>query len=368
MVLSLLASCDAGSGNNHSLPQGDTIPVRYAANLTMVDHGDFIKADFRNPWDTARTLQTFLLVPRQAPMPQDMPHGTVVKVPLQRSIVNTSAHNGLIDELGAIDAVVGAWDTRYILNPRIRRLVESGAIADCGSSMTPDIERMLQLRPDAILLSAFENSADHNKVARTGVPVIDCVDYMETSPLARAEWMKFFGRLYGKGQEADSLFDAVERQYMATKALVKDVTTRPSVLTEQIYGQAWSIPGAYSTIGVLIEDAGGTNPFATYKTSGSVMLAPEEVLYKAGDADIWLLKYALPAPPELSALAKDHPIYSKFKAWADGNVYGCDTGHTTYFDDEAFHPHWILAEYVNMIHPEIGEAENDHHYYKKLEK
>lgn len=368
MVLSFLASCDAGNGKNHSISQGDTIPTKYVTNLTMVDYGDFIKADLRNPWDTTRILQTFLLVPADSAIPQGLPDGTVVRTPLQRSIVYTSVHNSLIDELGASDAVAGICDTKYICKPQIRKRIEEGSIADCGTSMAPNIEKILQLRPDAILLSAFENSNDHNKVGQTGIPIIDCTDYMETSPLARAEWMKFFGRLYGKGQEADSLFDVVEKSYLDTKALVKDVTDRPVVLTDLIYGQSWNLPAAYSTTGVLIEDAGGKNPFDSFKTSGSVQLAPEEVLYKAKDADVWLLKYSRHTPLTIRELAEDNPIYSKFKAWDDGNVYGCDTEKTTYFEDAAFHPHWILAEFASLFHPGIGEIEGNHHYYTKLEK
>ena len=88
---------------------------------------------------------------------------------------------------------------------------------------------------------------------------------------------------------------------------------------------------AYSTTGVLIEDAGGKNPFDSFKRSGSVQLAPEEVLYNAKDADIWLLKYSRQTPLTIGDIAADNPIYSKFKAWGDGNVYGCDTEKTTYF-------------------------------------
>lgn len=368
MVLSSLASCNAGGGNNHCLPQGDTISVNYATNLTMVDYGNFIKADFRNPWDTTRTLQSFLLVPSDNDMPANLPEGTVIRTPLKRSIVYTSIHGNLVDELGAADAIIGVCDAKYQRNLLLRKRIEESTIADCGSANAPNIEKILQLNPDAILLSAFENSNDHNKVGQTGIPIVDCTDYMENSPLARAEWMRFFGRLYGKGKEADSLFAEVEQAYHATKARVKDVTTRPKVLTELIYGQAWSMPGAYSTVGVLIEDAGGINPFSSFKKSGSVQLSPEEVLYRAEDADIWLIKYYRPTPLTLTELNSDNPIYSQFGAWQEHNVYGCNTQLTSFFDDAAFHPHWVLAEYASLFHPELGEIEGNRHYYTRLTK
>lgn len=368
MLLSFLASCGAGNGSASHLPEGDTIPMKYVTNLTMVDYGDFIKADFRNPWDTTRILQTYLLVPNDNELPTDLPQGTVVRTPLRQSVVYTSVHSSLIDELGSADAIAGVCDTRYIRNSKIKDLVKKGIITDCGATMSPNIEKIIQLRPDAIILSAFENSNDHNKVGQTGIPIIDCTDYMENSPLARAEWMKFFGRLYGKGHEADSIFAEVEKSYLDTKSSVRNVKTRPKVLTEMIYGQSWSVPAAYSTAGVLIEDAGGTNPFSSYKTGGSVQLAPEEVLYKGGDADIWLIKYSRKSPLTMNGLASENPIYSKFKAWKTGNVYGCDTDLSSLFDDSAFHPDRVLSDMMTLIHPEIGENKNYHHYYKKLEK
>lgn len=368
MLLSFLASCGAGNGNTSTLAEGDTIPTRYVTNLTMVDYGDYIKADFRNPWDTTRTLQTYLLVPRDKDLPGNLPQGTVVRTPLRKSVVYTSVHSSLIDELGAADAITGVCDTRYIRNSEINERVNKGIITDCGATMSPNIEKIIQLRPDAILLSAFENSNDHNKVGQTGIPIIDCTDYMENSPLARAEWMKFFGRLYGKGQEADSLFDEVEKSYLDIKSRVQNVKKRPTVLTEMIYGQSWSVPAAYSTAGTLIEDAGGTNPFSSYKTGGSVQLTPEEVLYRGGEADIWLIKYSRKSPLTLSSLASENPVYSRFKAWKTGNVYGCDTDLSSLFDDSAFHPHWVLSEMMSLFHPEIGEKKDNHNYYTRLEK
>ena len=70
--------------------------------------------------------------------------------------------------------------------------------------MKPDIERIIDLRADAILLSPFENSGGYGRLEQIGVPIIECADYMETSALGRAEWMKFYGLLYGKEHEADS--------------------------------------------------------------------------------------------------------------------------------------------------------------------
>lgn len=362
IMQSLLVSC-TGGGSRIAADRGTPIEMRHAKFLSMTDHDGYTTAAIRNPWDTTRILQTYILVPDSADMPADMPDGVVLRVPLSRSIVYTGVHAQLIDRLGAADAIKGVCDAPYITTPSIVSALADGTVADCGSPMSPNIERIIMLRPDAILLSAYENSNDHNKVAAAGVPIIDCAEYMEVSPLARAEWMKFFGRLYGKGAEADSLFASTERQYLAVKNSIAGHTQRPLVLFDMIYNGAWSVPAARSSMGIMIDDAGGKNPFAEYEQTGSARLAPEEVLYRAGDTDIWLIRTFGKENVTRASLAADNPMYKRVGAYAKDNVYVCDTKATNYFGDAAFSPQLILAEMAALF---AGDAADSLKYYKKL--
>ena len=88
-------------------------------------------------------------------------------------------------------------------------------IVDCGDAMNPDIEKIVELDADAILLSPFENSGGYGQLEKLGVPLIECAEYMETSALGRAEWMRFYGLLYGCEAQADSLFAVVEKEYFS---------------------------------------------------------------------------------------------------------------------------------------------------------
>ena len=112
-----------------------------------------------------------------------------------------------------LDAIIGVCEAEYIANPRIRESLAAGCITDIGSAMTPDRERIIGLNPDIILLSPYENASTYGNLESLGIPIIQCADYMETSALGRAEWMRFYGRLFGKGREADSLFTAIESRY-----------------------------------------------------------------------------------------------------------------------------------------------------------
>ncbi len=363
MVLFLLQGC---RGNSTVSSEGKEVELKYAENLAIKEFDGYTIAEVRNPWDTTKLLQKYVLLEEGVDVPEGFTPAQTIRVPLKKSIVYSSVHNGLINELGAADAISGVCDAEYIYEPSLQSRIESGDIADCGNSMSPNIEKIIEVAPGAILLSPFENSGGHGKLSQAGIPIIECADYMETSPLARSEWMKFYGRLYGKKEQADSMFSETERQYLELKEIAKSTTTRPKVLMDRIYGQSWNLPAGKSTMGMMLVDAGGVNPFGDVKVSGSLQLSPEKVLYQAQDVDIWLIRFAYD-PITLKSLGEDKELYTKFKAYKEKNVYGSDSSKTRIFEDVAFHPQWLLSNLISLFHPEAEIPEGGKSYFVKIE-
>lgn len=360
----LLPSC--GGGNAANDHEGKAVELRHAENLTMSEQEDGVTlVTLRNPWDTTRTLARYALVERGRDMPGNLPEGTVrIDVPLERSVVYSGMHAALINELGAGKAVAGICDADYVYDPAIKQGIADGRIADCGRNTQPNIEKIASLRPSAIILSPYEKRDEASRFARTGLKVIQAAEYMESTPLGRAEWMRFFGRLYGEGHRADSLFNVVEQEYDKAKRLAANSGTRPSVLFDRPYGGVWSVPTSGSVTGHLITDAGGMNPFGALNEAGSAQLAPEEVLHTARNADIWLIRHFEPSLTRAS-LENENALYTKFKAFAKGDIYGADTLERPLFEDGAFHPDRVLKEMVILFHPELSHSDTLR-YYKKL--
>lgn len=367
MVLPLLASCGGGnSAVGEAAAGGNDIPMTHSRFLTLSDHGDYITATIRNPWDTTRLLHTYHLVPDSVDMPDALPPGTVVKTPLRHSLVASSIHSSLIDEMGAAEAIGGVFDAAYINDRKLSDRIRRGDVADCGLSHTPDVERVMQLRPDALLLSPFENSGSYDKLGLLGIPIIECADYMETSPLARAEWMRFYGLLFGREKKANEMFEVIEKEYTSLKERVATTSGRPKVIVDRLYGGSWHVPASNSTMGLFIKDAGGTNPFAAHQGTGSVALSAEEVLYEAGDADFWLIRYSQGADKTLKELAADNAIYSQFDAFRKQTVYGCNTTQSFFYETVPFHPHLFLRELAGILHPELGLPAPDSPLFSKM--
>jgi iron complex transport system substrate-binding protein len=166
-------------------------------------------------------------------MPVHLPKGTVIRTPLERAVVFTTVHSSLLMNLGCQDKIAGVADLKYIKIPWIHEQVEQGHIVDCGDGMSPVIERIIDLHPDAILLSPFENSGGYGKLEDIDIPLVECAEYMEVSPLARAEWIRFYGLLFGCQTKADSLFAIIDKNYHDLKQQAQKAGQGRSVVVDK---------------------------------------------------------------------------------------------------------------------------------------
>ena len=360
-----LSACSGKDKTVSVFISGDTIPLRYADNLTLVSYPDYTIATLRNPWDTLKTLHTYILVPASQPLPAHLPEGTIVRTPLRKSVIYSSVHCSLMDKLGAAGSIGGVCDLKYIKLPVIQDGYRNGTVTDCGDGMNPDMEKIIDLHPDAILLSPFENSGGYGRVEKLNIPIIECADYMETSALGRAEWMRFYGLLFGEAQKADSLFAEVEKNYNELKALVAPLSYAPSVISELKNGSAWYVPGGKSTSARIYADAGANYVFADDEHSGSVPLAFETVFDKGQNADFWLIKYNQAIDKTYKELEQDYAPYTGFRAFKERNIYGCNTGKVDFYENSPFHPDRLLKDLIKIFHPTLLEG-YELKYFTKL--
>lgn len=352
----LLMGC--GRQMSPSADQGDTLPFRYAENIIVVKHAQYTLVHLKDPWKKGRTLHTYVLAPKGVRLPADVA-GSVVNVPLERSVVFNTAHASLLGMLGADHQIKGVCDLKYMNLPHIQRRAQMPtaaplSIVDCGNSMQPDIERIVDLKADAVLLSPFENSGGYGRLEEIGVPIIKCADYMETSALGRAEWMRFYGLLYGKEREADSLFHVVDSVYQVLTAKAKTMEGRHSIITEKLTGNTWYVAGGKSSVGRLIADANGQYAWASDEHSGSLALPFEVVLEKAGRADVWIFNWNNAAPATYESLLAEYHGYKELRAFRERNVWYIDTRRVPYFEEVSFRPDYLLRDYIFLLHPETA--------------
>ena len=327
------------------------LSMERTAGYTLVTVGD--------PWKGG-VLHRYVLVPRDSVLPPDLPDGTLVRTPVSRALVYSSVHTSLLDELGAIGAVRGVVDSQYFIDSTIVNGVAHGTIADCGNSMNPTVEKVIDMQPDAILLSPYQD-ASYGQIAKLDIPIIECADYLEYDPLGRAEWVKFYGELVGKRAEADSLYDAVVNAYEDMKQKTAGASTRPTVVTEMVISGVWNVPGGQSYMARILHDAGGDYLWADDKNTGSLALDFNQVLAVAQSADYWFIKWT--NINTLKDLQGAYDLNKEMAAFKNKHVYVCDTDKTRFFDRIPFHPEVLLREFAAILHPELFPDHQNQMYH-----
>lgn len=367
-VSSLLCACTGATPRHDSDSSGDTIKLKYAEHINIVKHDGYTTVTLDNPWKPGTTLHTYILVARADSASQhNLPEGTIVYTPVNRAVVATSPHCRLLLTLGAGASVKGMCDMQYITSPQLKQLAKNNAVADCGSSMNLSIEKIAACQPQAILVSPFEGSS-YSQLENMGTPVIECADYMETSALGRAEWMRFYGMLVGKEAAADSIFAMVDSAYNSIASTAKRLKHQPKVMTERVTSGVWYCPGGKSSMARLIADAGGRYAFDDDKHSGSLNLSPEKAIERAAAADFWLFVYYGATPLTRAQLLTEYKGYGLMKAFKDGNIYECNGKLTPYFEEISFRPDLLLAELAAIFHPDTFNAHKRLYYFKENEQ
>lgn len=358
----ILVACTQKQATNTS--EYETVPVKYAQGFTINRFPDYTKIDIRDPWDSTRILQSYLLVDREKELPLSLPAGTVVRVPIKKAVSYSAVICGTINEIGAISDIIGVCEPEYIDIPAIKNGIAQGTVANLGQSTTPNIEKMIEIGTEVLIVTPFQNTG-YGATEKLGLPIIECADYMEVTPLGRAEWIRFYGLFCGKEQLTDSIFNETEKNYLALKALTDSITVRPTVFSEKKFGNVWHTPGGKSYMAYFFRDAGADYLFNELDNTGSVPLAFETVLERAIHADFWLIKYNQATPKTYTELESEYMLYNKFDAFRKKNIYGCNTGTIPFYEEVPTHPDYLLKELISIFHPQLLPGYT-HRYYEKL--
>ena len=357
LILSGLCSCSGKqSGRDDAFADtfvADTL-THHAKYLTIADVGaGVVRVDIADPWNEGRYLGRYALIDRDSLVPDNLGEDIkVIRTPIRNAAVFSAVHSGGLCELDAIECISAVADGAFFAaDDTIASLLNDGNIIDVGQASAPSAEKIAAARCEIVLRSPMQGVAAGN--LPRGIIARECADYLETSPIARAEWLLLLGELTDKREKAREIFTEVIDTYsdLAFRAAGAS-SPKPKVLTESEYSGVWYVPAGQSYMAKMLADAGADYPWADTDGSGSLALSLEKVAEKAIDADIWLLRtFGYTASP--ATLVAQNRRYGSFKALRENNIYGCDTQRKPIFNDIAFHPERVLADYVAIFHPEL---------------
>jgi iron complex transport system substrate-binding protein len=356
LLIFIIIGCQSSQKQDKIEHHKILIQPKYAQGFKLIKAQDQTVLIIKNPYQNADKTYRYLIINDTTEAFNSDNFDGIIKTPLASIVVTSTTHIPALELLEKEHLLVGFPNINYISSEKTRQLINDGEIIDLGSNEGLNTEVLLNLNPDVIVGFGIDShNKAFNNLTNIGIPVVYNGDWMETSPLGKAEWIKFFGVLLDKQQAADSIFNQIEKDYLAAKKIAQQTNNKPTILSGALYRDVWYLPGGDSTEAQLLKDANVNYLWQDTKTSGSLSLSFETVFEKGKDADIWLNPSNYKS---YSVLEKSNKNYTEFKAYKSKNIFSVANttgakGGTIYYELGTTRPDWVLKDLIKICHPHL---------------
>ena len=338
------------------LPEGEKISIRHAKGFSITNYGDYKIMEVYNPWPESEKAYRYALVQKGKTLPKEVLVDVTISVPVERIVVTSTTHIPSLEMLEEENKIIAFPNLDYISSEKTRTLIRNGNIREIGNNQSVNTEIVINIDPDLFVGFGIDgNNKSFNSLEKAGISLVYNGDWTETSPLGKAEWIKFFGAFFNKEALAENEFSKIETEYLHIKELAQNQSNSPTVLSGAMWKDIWYLPQGNSWAAQFIKDANGSYLWADSKGIGSLSLNIETVLEKAQNASIWI------GPGQFDSLQRmqeAHYAYSQFEAFKTGEICSFSqkkgaTGGVIYYELAPNRPDIVLKDMVKILHPEL---------------
>lgn len=370
LVSFIFGSCTLKKDSITSSVESDTLMLRYAKGFRVSYTNGIKQVEILNPYQGATSSYTYWLVPKGDVVPTPPAEVRIIRIPIQTIVCTSTTHIPLLDYLNESSKLIGFPTTDYISSEKTRQFINEGKVKELGVDKGLNIELLATLQPELVMAYTIGTEyGQFKKIEELNIPVVLNAEYLEEHPLGRAEWIKYMALFFNKEKLADSVFAAIERNYLQTKKLVeKSNRPKPSVLSGIVYGDAWFMPGGQNYAAKILYDAGFNYLWGSDSTKGFLQVSFESVYEKAYKADYWV---GVGSFATLQEIKNSDQRYAKLKPWQQSEVYTYNArlgakGGSEFLELGYLRPDIILNDLVKISQPSLLPA-HTLYFYKKLQ-
>jgi len=335
----------------------DKLKLEHAKGFEVEYHKHYKLITVRNPWRDANIQFQYVLVQCGAPTPAGFDAAQVIQIPVQRIAIMSSTHLAHLQALDLLDRVVAVSSLKQIYDKNIWRKAQ--IVSEVGNSETGfNVEKLLEISPDLTTTFGTGNPTRdaHPKLLEAGLKVGIIAEYMEATPLAQTEWMKFLALFFNREAKATQQFNQIVQQYQQVKDLANRATAKPTVLTGFSRNGTWFVPGGKSYVAQFLQDAGARYRWESDRSSGSLPLSFETVYDRGVQAEYWL--NGSRDWNTLQNVKNADDRYQNIKAVQSGKVFNNnarvnESGGNDYWQSGIVQPHIVLSDLVKIFHPKL---------------
>ena len=343
--------------------------IRHAKGFSIQNYDGYTVVTVKNPWPKATKTYTYILKEKNGIVPDSLSQNPIISVPIKSIVVTSTTHIPSLEMLKKERTLVGFPNLDYISSEKVRARIEAGKVKELGMNQNLNTEVLLNLQPDVIIGYGIDNNNPTlDNLQKSGLKVMLNGDWNEETPLGKAEWIKFFGALYGQQKKAEVIFSKIEKEYLKTIRIAQNALETPTILAGDMFEDRWYLPKGNSWGSLLLKEAKGRYLWAETTGTGSLSLSFETVLEKAKNADIWITSGQFSSLREMTSA---NPHYNQFKAFQNKNVYSFSgrkgkTGGILYYELAPNRPDIVLKDIVVILHPELLKSYKPY-FFQKLQ-
>ena len=357
LVASLLAIVSCKKEAQRAVLKSASAKITHAKGFDIVEEKGNKKLIIKSAYQNATEDATY---PLSKKIPSTALANTklnTIQIPVKNIVVTSTTHIPMVELLQSENTIVGFPHGQYVSSARTRKLLDAGKIAEIGKENSLNTEILLDLQPELVVgYSVTSPDKSLTTLQKAGINVIYNGDWLEETPLGKAEWIKFFGVLFDKEKQADSIFKAIETNYVNAKKSALLGLQKPTVLSGAIMSKdIWNLPAGESFVAQFLKDANLTYLWKDTKGKGSLSLSFESVFDKGANADIWIAPGYFTSKKQL---LESNALYAKFKAFQDDNIYTPTTkkgksGGVLYYELATTRPDLVLKDLIKITNPAL---------------
>lgn len=335
--------------------------IKYATNFQIIEKDSYQLLQLYHP-KSHKIEASFALVRRgeHPTVPENTP---TISVPVRNMAALSSTFIGMLNELHSLDCVKMTTSENYLWNKSIKKRIKKGTCIAVSSDEAISPELVVKNKLELIVFSGFgQPFPNESKLAQLGVVSLPNYDWEETTALGKLEWIKLFGVLTGKLQEATTYFTLVESKYKALKKqAASNKSTNSRTIVGDFYGDNWFAPAGDSYIARMLKDAGINYIYHNEKGTASLQLSPEQVMKDERSCTVWINAEGT----SLGELIKNDQKRKQLTVLKKQQVYSYLHDSNYYWEMSAVHPEWLLSDFCQIAQ---NKQTNPLFFYKKLKE
>ena len=345
----------------------DTAMVEFARGFTMEKHGDITLLTVSNPWQGAQNVMyRYALCPEGREIPAGYASYTVIHTPVKQVICLSTTHVAMLSALGQTASIKALSNAAFVHDTVVRSAIDRGLVVDIGYEQALNYERIISLKPDVIFVYGVggEVSGSLARLISLGQKIVFNAEYLERTPLGKAEWLKFMAAFYGCDEQATEIFNAIRDEYLSLCRLAKNREQKPKILCGLPWQGVWLIPGGETWMAAMIADAGGDYIWKENRSHESVPINIETIVHQGGEADFWINTGAARTLSEIRSVDERLSLIKPFQTGAvfNNNARSGFAGGSDFFESGVVNPHIILRDMILIFHPDLTPGYSPYYY------